>query len=78
MSRFERFSDESVPPSPSPEQPPLAPHDPPAPAPQAAAWERALRVVFMETTQGTGGVTKGRAWRTNKRGRAVIKRARSH
>jgi hypothetical protein len=36
---------ESVPPTPSPEQPPLAPYDPPEPAPQAAAWRRALRVV---------------------------------
>jgi hypothetical protein len=30
---------------PSPETPPLAPHDPPEPAPQAAAWRRALRVI---------------------------------
>jgi hypothetical protein len=36
---------ENVPTSPSPETPPLAPHDPPDPAPQAAAWRRALRVV---------------------------------
>ncbi len=36
---------ESVPASPSPEQPPLAPYDPPDPAPQAEAWRRALRVV---------------------------------
>lgn len=28
-----------------PESPPLAPYDPPAPAPQAAAWRRALKVV---------------------------------
>jgi hypothetical protein len=27
------------------ETPPLAPHDPPGPAPQAAAWRRALKVV---------------------------------
>jgi len=79
MDRFERFSEESVPPTPSPERPPLAPHDPPAPAPQAAAWERALRVVFMETTtHGPAGMTKGRAWRTNKRGRAAVKGARCH
>jgi hypothetical protein len=78
MDRFERFFEESVPPNPSPERPPLAPHDPPAPAPQAAAWERALRVVFMETTHGPGGMTKGRTWRTNKRGRAAIKGVRSH
>ena len=27
------------------ETPPLAPYDPPEPAPQAAAWRRALKVV---------------------------------
>jgi hypothetical protein len=33
-------------PSPSgPERPPLGPYDPPEPAPQAAAWRRALKVV---------------------------------
>jgi hypothetical protein len=36
---------ENVPPPANPESPPLAPHDPPEPAPQAAAWRRALRVV---------------------------------
>ena len=36
---------ESFPPPSSPETPPLAPCDPPAPAPQAAAWRRALKVV---------------------------------
>ena len=35
---------ENIPPAPSPEQPPLAPYDPPEPAPQAVAWDRALRV----------------------------------
>jgi hypothetical protein len=39
------MSNENVPPPTSPETPPLAPYDPPAPAPQAAAWRRALRVV---------------------------------
>jgi hypothetical protein len=29
----------------SPEQPPLAPYDPPEPAPQAAAWRQALKVI---------------------------------
>jgi hypothetical protein len=29
----------------SPETPPLGPHDPPEPAPQAAAWRRALKVI---------------------------------
>lgn len=76
MERIEHFSAESVPPTPSPERPPLAPHDPPAPAPQAAAWDRALRVIFMDTTQGSASVTRSRTWRTNKRGRAAIKGAR--
>jgi hypothetical protein len=80
-----RRGQEGVPPPPSPERPPLAPHDPPDPAPQAAAWERALRVVFMESTRHSGSgphartsqggsvSSKGRAWRANKRGRAAIK-----
>ena len=36
---------ENVPIPQSPERPPIAPYDPPAPAPQAAAWQRALKVV---------------------------------
>jgi len=36
---------ESVPTPLNPERPPLAPYDPPEPAPQAAAWRRALKVV---------------------------------
>ncbi len=65
-------SDEGVPATPSPERPPLAPYDPPDPAPQAAAWHRALRVVFMEkTTNAMGELNKPRPWRTHKRGRAV-------
>ena len=36
---------ENIPVPPSPERPPLAPHDPPEPAPQAAAWQRALKVI---------------------------------
>lgn len=71
------WGEENVPPAPDPERPPLAPHDPPDPAPQAAAWGRALRVIFMESPQGTG-VTKGRSWRTNKRGRAAVKALRKH
>lgn len=70
-------SEESVPPSPSPEQPPLAPYDPPDPAPQAAAWQRALRVVFMESTHTSLGATRSRSWKPNRRGRAAIKN-RSH
>jgi len=40
---------ENIPIPPSPERPPLVPHDPPEPAPQAqaAAWRRALRVVSV-------------------------------
>ena len=34
-----------VPTPPDLESPPLAPHDPPEPAPQAEAWRRALRVI---------------------------------
>jgi hypothetical protein len=36
---------ENVAAPPNPETPPQAPHDPPEPAPQAAAWHRALRVI---------------------------------
>jgi hypothetical protein len=36
---------ENIPVPSSPERPPLAPHDPPEPAPQAAAWRRALKVI---------------------------------
>jgi len=67
---------ESVPPPPSPEQPPLAPHDPPDPAPQAAAWERALKVVVLEAPRN--GASKSRAWRSNKRGRAALKSRKNH
>jgi len=35
----------NVPTSTIPETPPLAPYDPPEPAPQAAAWRRALKVI---------------------------------
>jgi hypothetical protein len=36
---------ENVPTPWSPESPPMGPHDPPEPAPQAIAWRRALKVV---------------------------------
>ena len=29
----------------NPERPPLTPHDPPAPQPQAVAWHQALKVI---------------------------------
>jgi hypothetical protein len=35
-----RLNETPVPPS--PEEPPLAPYDPPEPAPQGIAWHRAL------------------------------------
>jgi hypothetical protein len=82
MNRRLARNEEGVPPSPSPERPPFAPHDPPEPAPQAAAWERALRVIFMESTHHDGSAhdrdtpTKTRAWRANKRGRAAVKSVR--
>jgi len=68
---------ENVPPTPTPERPPLAPHDPPEPAPQAAAWERALRVIVLEAPRNASGVTRSRVWRMNKRGRAAIKSNRN-
>lgn len=68
---------ESVPPPSSPEQPPLAPHDPPDPAPQAAAWERALRVIVLEAPR-SAALSRSHAWRTNKRGRAAIKDRKQH
>jgi pimeloyl-ACP methyl ester carboxylesterase len=60
-----RVLDESVPPPASPEQPPLAPYDPPQPDPQAAAWQRALRVVADEPLRrmaSTARTRTGRSW----------------
>jgi hypothetical protein len=70
--------EEGIPPSPSPERPPLAPYDPPAPAPQAAAWDRALRVIFIESANRGGDTApmKSRTWRANRRGRAAVKSVR--
>jgi hypothetical protein len=55
---------ESIPDPPNPEQPPLAPYDPPGPAPQAEAWRRALRVVTGELTRRTTvpKARSGRSW----------------
>jgi len=50
---------EHVPNSPIPEHPPFAPHDPPEPAPQAAAWRRALKVVGSRPPVGDRRLTKG-------------------
>jgi len=55
---------ESVPDTSSPEQPPLAPYDPPAPAPQAEAWRRALKVVTGEVTRRVASAPKARSGRS--------------
>jgi hypothetical protein len=55
---------ESVPDTSSPEQPPLAPYDPPAPAPQAEAWRRALRVVTGEAPRRVASAPKARSGRS--------------
>jgi len=49
---------------PNPEQPPLAPYDPPAPAPQAKAWRRALKVVTGEVPQRVASAPKARSGRS--------------
>ena len=54
------FYNESIPVPQSPERPPLAPYDPPDPAPQAAAWRRALKVVTGEMPGRGSGVAKTR------------------
>jgi hypothetical protein len=56
---------ENVPTPASPESPPLSPHDPPEPAPQAVAWRRALKVV---------GCTQGREGRAVKTPKTTMRR----
>jgi hypothetical protein len=56
-------SENPVPDPPTPEQPPFAPYDPPAPAPQAEAWRRALKVVTGEVTRRVASVPKARSGR---------------
>ena len=58
------LSNESVPPPTSPEQPPLAPYDPPQPDPQAVAWLRALRVVADEPLRRLASSARTRTGRT--------------
>jgi hypothetical protein len=48
---------ENVPTPTSPERPPLAPYDPPDPAPQAAAWHRALIVIGCKEPSRVYGLT---------------------
>jgi hypothetical protein len=45
------ISNESVPVPMSPEEPPLAPYDPPDPAPQAIAWLRAIKVIMRQVVR---------------------------
>jgi hypothetical protein len=59
---------ESVPVPQSPEEPPLAPYDPPDPAPQALAWRRALRVVAGDAARREVAEAKTRTGRSWKRG----------
>jgi hypothetical protein len=58
---------ESSPPPSSPETPPLAPYDPPAPAPQAAAWRRALKVVGYTPPSRAGRVVRTTVTKTTLR-----------
>jgi hypothetical protein len=58
------LSENPVPDPPTPEQPPFAPYDPPAPAPQAEAWRRALKVVTGEVTRRVASVPKARSGRS--------------
>jgi hypothetical protein len=58
---------ENLPTPESPETPPLAPYDPPAPAPQAAAWRRALKVVGCAAPSRTPRLIKTRVLKTTVR-----------
>ena len=58
---------EAVPPPTSPEQPPNAPYDPPQPAPQAAAWRRALKVIAHAELERHVSVSGARTGRTGTR-----------
>ena len=58
---------ESVPPPVSPEQPPLAPYDPPEPAPQAIAWARALKVVTGDMPRQTAALIRSGALEKRRR-----------
>jgi hypothetical protein len=59
------LSNENIPVPQSPEQPPSAPYDPPAPTPQAMAWRRALRVIAGDAARraASAPLTRtGRSW----------------
>jgi hypothetical protein len=59
---------ESIPIPPSPERQPLAPYDPPDPAPQAEAWRRALRVVARQAPRHSAGLGNTRSGSSRNRG----------
>ena len=50
---------ENIPIPSNPERQPLAPYDPPDPAPQALAWQRAMRVVGCETSPRESRAARG-------------------
>jgi hypothetical protein len=58
---------ENVPSPSSPEGPPFAPYDPPQPAPQAAAWRRAIKVIECappyRQQRTAKAIVPTRAWR---------------
>ena len=54
---------ENLPPPSSPERPPLSPYDPPEPAPQAAAWHQALKVIGCAPPVRHGRIAKTSARR---------------
>jgi hypothetical protein len=58
------MSQESVPVPANPEQPPLAPYDPPDPAPQADAWRRAIKVVAGQVPRNNTGLANARSGRS--------------
>jgi hypothetical protein len=49
---------ENIPTPVSPERSPLPPYDPPDPAPQAAAWRRALKVIGYKPPVRQGRIVK--------------------
>lgn len=49
---------ENVPTPSSPERPPQAPYDPPQPAPQAKAWQQALKVIACAAPRAHGQMTR--------------------
>ncbi len=65
------IANESVPVPQSPEEPPMAPYDPPDPAPQAMAWRRALQVVAGDAARRAVSAPMTRTGRSWTRGAAA-------